>query len=218
MTDTIYVYGKRMEDAGFWSSYDDPESGVEPHPTLSPEEGGSGGDEPPTTKLEFSEDATCEEGAAKKIGEYIRDLVASVGQYEFGTYLVRSPVNSYGAHENGVYTNYSPAYAKLPRLLDYRAVRGTVHNHVWNTSTTEPYANHINRYPGPEDWGGLDEMVNPTNGAVPADPETLSVYITDPWGVTREFHYADRALYQQMDDAARIDGGNLPEEVRECPL
>ncbi len=218
MTDTIYVYGQRMDDPGYWYTYEDPDTGLEPNPTLSPEDGDGGGNDTTTTKLQFSDVDTCAEGAAKKIGQHIRDLKSCVGDYEFGTYLVRTPTNSYGAHENGIYTSHSPSYAGLPRLLDYSAVEGTVHNHVWNPSTEQPHMNYINRYPGPEDWGGLDEMVSPTNGAIPADPQKLSVYITDPWGVTREFRYADRDLYEQMDDPARIDGDNLPEEVRECPL
>lgn len=213
MTDTIYVYGKRMEDSMCWAAYEDPDTGVEPNPTLSPD--GSGGGTT-ATKLDFSADDICAEGAAKKIGEHIVSLLSSVGPSEYGTYLQKNSDTSFAAHQNGIYTNHDPLYAKLPRLLDYSSIRGTVHNHVWNSSTVDPYINHINRYPGPEDWGALDEIVSPTNGAIAANPDLLSVYITDPWGDTKEFLYRDRELYQQMDDTARINGENLPDEVQEC--
>lgn len=92
------------------------------------------------------------------------------------------------------------------------------HNHTWSTDTaTEPYRNQISRYPATRDWVALDELANPPAGTIPADPENLSTFVTDAFGTTREFRYADRHIYESMTDLQRITGENLPAETQDCP-
>jgi hypothetical protein len=166
----------------------------------------------------FSTDEPCDHGAAKKIGEAMNSLTEVVGKVEFSAYVYHNPDGTYGAYDDKVYTSMSPSFSSFPRLIDYSNVRGMHHLHPWNSSTSsDPYINYINRYPGPEDWDGIEELANPMDGAVPADPNSLSIYITDPWGETREFRYQDRHIYEQMTDAQRIAGDNLPPPVADCP-
>lgn len=215
---TIYVYGTRMEEAVLWAGYPDDGTGLEPHPTLGPSDGGGGGgggDNP--AEHTFLETDICPEGAAKKIGSHIHNvLVTSAGEYEYGAFLEAKNDGMFGAHGGGIHSNYSKTYAILPGLPDYSNVLGTVHNHLWSNDTEDPWRNHINRYPGPEDWAGLDQLVAPPPGVPPADPSRLSVYLTDPWGTTREFRYSDRATYEAMNDDDRRLGNNLPDEVEDC--
>jgi hypothetical protein len=201
----------------FFVGYEDSGSGAEPNPTLSPELGG-GGEQIPYEDYEFEDDQSCDHGAAKKIGQKIAELVQSVGRYEFGTYVSRNIDGSFGAHDNKIHTNFDPGFVGMPRLNDYSSIRGTIHNHTWSSDTAnDPNRNFISRYPSGRNWAGLEELVNPSNGASPADPNLLSVFITDPWGTTREFRYLDRTIYEQMTDSQRVTGENLPPPGQDCP-
>jgi len=84
-------------------------------------------------------------------------------------------------------------------------VIGFVHNHPGGTLEFE-----TNRYPSPTDWLNAEGRI-----AQGADPATLTLYVVDAKGDVRSFSYADKASYENLSDAEKRAGVNLPEEIQQ---
>ena len=106
-------------------------------------------------------------------------------------------------------TDHSPSGVNIPAPRD-GSVAGTIHSHPWNS--IDYWQNYVNRYPGGDDWAEADRLV--AEGG--ANASTLSIYIVDGFGVTREFRYADRAFYASLSDSDKIQGAGLPDAVTGC--
>ena len=118
----------------------------------------------------------------------------------------------YGPLGGGIHTDYSPNYVNLTpdsTFADYGNVHGIVQNQPWNDQNL--WNNYLNRYPSPQDWIALERLAN-----LSANPANLSIFITDPWGDTREFKLADRSIYEAMNDLQRLNGQNLPPKTTAC--
>jgi hypothetical protein len=177
-----------------------------------PDGSGGGGDNP----YEFTfanDDAPCKQGAALKIGNHLHGLESTIGKYEFGALIVQNADGTYGALDNGINTSYSAHMARLtpPEGTDYSQILGIVQNQPYDTSLSGFNSNYLNRYPSDGDWMALETLAE-----YGADAARLSIFITDPWGTTREFKLSDKALYQAMNDSQRLQGGNLPPETVPC--
>ena len=96
-----------------------------------------------------------------------------------------------------------------PSFTDYSSVHGIIQNQPWNDNNI--WANYLNRYPSGQDWIALERLAN-----LGADPTNLSIFITDPWGDTREFKLADRSIYEAMNDSERMAEQNLPPKTTDC--
>ncbi|AOH85617.1 hypothetical protein AWL63_18420 [Sphingomonas panacis] len=171
--------------------------------------GGGGGDSGSTG---HSEDDDCKNGEAVHLADHIKGLAAQNplgSQYEFGALIVDNHDGTYGASGDVIQTSYSATYSVLSAPSDYADVRGVVHNHPWNIHDAND--NFQQRYPSDPDWQALDTLV--ARGAPAA---SLSMYIVDPWGVTREFRYADKASYQAMTSSDRALGNSLPGQTVDC--
>lgn len=179
------------------------------------EEPGDGGN--PSSPYEYfiaHEDASCAKGAALNLGNHFHNVLeVSVGKYEFASIITRNADGTYGALNGGIHTDFEPSIVTLDGLegTDFSLVVGIVQNQPFDTDVDRWADNYFNKYPSDGDWGALDELVR--RGA---DPSRLSIFITDPWGVTREFKLTDKSMYQAMNDSQRLAGENLPPATTAC--
>jgi hypothetical protein len=156
-----------------------------------------------------NDDAACQDGAAVNASEAIEGLLGAEGNFEFVGLLVENGDGTFGLSQNEVSTLYDTLNSAFDALSDYSSAYGVVHNHAFNDSNYNE--NFLNRYPSSGDWDALDILVQ--GGA---DPNSLSLFIRDPFGVLREFSYSQKALYEGMTDQERYNGENLPEETQGC--
>lgn len=156
-----------------------------------------------------NDDAPCADGVAVNAVDDIENLVANVGPYEFSGLIIKNGDGSFGLSQNEVSTLYDKGISAFDNIGNYSNAYGIVHNHPQNES--DYLDNFQQRYPSDGDWSALDFLVS--HGA---NPSNLSLYILDPFGDVREFHYSDKAMYKAMDDGDRAAGDNLPPPVHGC--
>jgi len=97
--------------------------------------------------------------------------------------------------------------------ISFSDVIGFVHNHPYDTYGGEPY---LNSYPSGGtvpggDWNAADWFVN--NGAGGTGGQDFALYIIDPYGKMREYEYADRDAYKNLNYEQREQGEHLPGQV-----
>jgi hypothetical protein len=115
-------------------------------------------------------------------------------QVEFAASIVQNGDGSYGAGYDGIYSDDSN------EGVNFGAPSGALgfwHNHDGAGRT--PTQQNADRYPssaisnpgGANDW---DDLLRFRSASVP-DPV---MYITDASGITREFHYSERAAFESL--------------------
>ena len=99
--------------------------------------------------------------------------------------------------------------------IEFSQVIGFVHNHPeqWYGGYNAP----VNRYPSGGDVAGGDRnnadwFVG--NGAGGVDGSNFALYVIDTEGKMREFEYADREIYKNLDAEERRAGESLPGQVQ----
>lgn len=181
--------------------------------------GGGGGGSSTTSFVPaeaHDQDCGTDDGAAVQIAKHVMgvlpegvsgpvDPVTSAGgndwtKVEFGAVIIRNPDGSFGAMNNMIYSSDSPTYAKVPSSGG-QPVQGIWHNHTLRGDYAQQM---IDRYPSSSDWSTLSSIS--TQAGASTNP---SLWITDGFGVTREFRLSDRALFESLDNTAMTNGQGL---------
>jgi hypothetical protein len=100
--------------------------------------------------------------------------------------------------------------------IEMNRVIGFVHNHDAFHYGNSSEERALNRYPSGGvleggDWNAANWMVS--NGAGGNGGNGFALYIIDPIGQMREFHYADQSNYANLQRNERIRGDDLPHEM-----
>jgi hypothetical protein len=176
--------------------------------------GGSPSVPPSVPAATHTEDKPCQDGAAVSISDHIKQILADPGtDFEYSCYITRNSDGSFGAYKDTIRTNNSTTFSGSGPVDagDWGNLAGFIHDHPWNAS--DYWSNYINRYPSAQDWAPLDAIIANNPGV---DRSQLSLYLLDPFGTVREYHYADKDMLNNMDDTQRRAGQNLGTEAKPC--
>lgn len=217
----IVVIGYRQDGTGhaFWSSGVGEGSGMEPHPTISPEPGG-GGWEPPLLDMPHEIDCSTSDGAATSVANGIKATDDVVGptehtwrNVEYGAAIVQNQDASFGAFDNKIFTKNMPDRSGIPVPGLEVNVLGIVHNHP-NESGGD--AENLNqRYPSTGDWDALDLLFGRYSSARPAYNPVI--WVIDPLGVVRRFSRSERAQFDSLGFNDRQNGVGLSGKEVDTP-
>ncbi|HYJ29193.1 MAG TPA: hypothetical protein VEW25_02485 [Allosphingosinicella sp.] len=184
----------------FFVGYEESGSGMEPHPTLSPEPGG-GGEAPPASQDCIKDNvANAVKGEINNAPQDGNERAALIYKDDQGRIV--STTIAVGAP--------GTVSVPLPPGVNMSQVIGFIHSHPTAPRSDDPVDDAIfdaaDVYPSPFDWDQMDAMV-----AGGADPSTLSFYVVDMNGAAREYNYSDKAIYDVPEDQLLgIDGTPPP--------
>jgi hypothetical protein len=175
-----------------------------------PGDGGSTLQPDPSPDLSHTQTCSTADGAAKQIGDAIKNAPAVPGRgdwtkVEYATFVVRSPDGRFGALESTIYTDNQVAGAIIPNVWGDDYAEGVIHNHP--DAIGGAVTDLINRYPAAGDWAVAQTLYNAYSPHYPGyDP---SVWIIDSAGVLREFKFSERSAIEGLSESQKQAGEGL---------
>jgi hypothetical protein len=177
----------------------------------------------------------CAGSAALRAASDIATLNASGQEYSAtlvqsgtGVAMYKGGINTFASSSDNY--NDSNVPFVLPSAASGVHVVGELHNHDINgvdshasefPGFTTQQVEMMNRYPSINDWADLQTIYNTYSSANPG--YNPSLYIVDPFGVTREYKYSDMSQYVNLatntyvTSLAQLAAGvNLPAQTVGC--
>lgn len=183
--------------------------------------GGSGGSGS-TPVEQHTEDCGTEDGAAAQVAKHVmgtlppgvsgpEDPITSANgndwrKVEFGALIVQNPNGSFGAFNDTIYSSDNPGYVLVP-INSTQPIQGLWHSHPQGVDTYNGQL--VSRYPSSADWYALSQVAGQPTAV--SDP---SLWLTDSFGVTREFKLSERGNFTNLDESQKVKGEGLEGKER----